>query len=303
MIKEKLMEIFRGKGTGSVPPSSVIAYHFDGKTIRELQKENGKTGEDLNTVGLVIKPGNYKLEGVVFDCQAPGNYYFILPFQKNLQKVVLKKDAAIDNALMLTALTIRGNRDDYKAASELIDIAKTGFVIVTCGKSSLLVKKLLDASSIPSRIIHTFTKEKPNGYNDSHTMLEVYDSRRKAYCVVDVDKKVNFMKGKRCLNAYELCSSLKRNEKFSIQRYFSSPMIDWSGFKDQQTGFNYQFAELGFCYSNETLLNVYRRLCDALVVTDNTGQYCIATDRQYVEKYLPNVMPLSKAKFLEKMYT
>jgi hypothetical protein len=104
-------------------------------------------------------------------------------------------------------------------------------------------------------------------------MLEVYDEDKGDYRLIDVDKKCYFIHPfKGILNLFEFCHSMHSREKIKIAKVGQAALVDWTGFKDKRSGFNYQFIENLFYFNEETLSEFYRHIA-AIPAMHEDGLY------------------------------
>ena len=269
-----------------------------------LNPELDGDAEDFPT-SLIMAAAHYRFHGHVFDCRAPGVYRLSKPQVENQQRVVLDPESGLNNALYLSLVSIRGNRDDRLPFKKLIRSSTNRLLSMTCGPLASFVSKVCDSIGLKTRIISTHTLEVTNSYDNGHTLLEVWIPDLAKYVVVDVDKKCFFRNKGNLLNAFELCSLVFHEENFSIERFAENIHLDPGGFVDLKTGFNYQFLELSVYCSPNGFEQCFRRLCNVPYFSHPDGKTFCAWNDQVEERVLemyPDSVILSSSEFSERFY-
>jgi hypothetical protein len=234
---------------------------------------------------LVICPGCYTLFDRVYECLDSGVYRFFCPPKYNIQRVVIDKDDPVSSALLLACIACRGNRDNALSYEEVEKKAMRSLLALTCGPLSILIQNLLQRYGISSRVVHTYTLERLNGYNDGHVLLEIWVPTENRYVVVDVDKKAFFTSesGKQ-VNLFELTYIVHSRCFFGIKRFPTPSTVDWSGFVDEITGINYQFYEAWVYGSEKGFEKMIRRTCQVPVFFDNGTMFACAWSEEVASR-------------------
>lgn len=256
-----------------------MVYRLTEGQIHFLQGEESDEGVSSLPKKLIIDPGPYLFDGKRYDCDIPGLYRFTKPQQQNEQRVIIFSNDGFRTALLLSQLFIRGTKDDYRTVEGMEKEACTRLLVNTCGPASLFVHRVLEGAGLKSRVVYSHTDQKLNSYNNGHAMVEVFDKEKRRYQLIDVDRKLYFHHGRKgVLNLFELCQNLNAGEKVEFKRFDESSLVDWAGFTDPQSGFNYQMVEYGFSYNEDTLLNLYRRIAAIPVLYENGLIYATTWD-------------------------
>ena len=269
-----------------------------------LQPQGDSDARDLPS-DLLLDAGYYRFHCDVFDCRRPGVYRFSKPQVENQQRVVFDEESVLNNPLYLSLISIRGNRDDRQSFRELSKHSTSRLLSMTCGPLSSFIGRICDTIDVKTRVISTHTLEVTNSYNNGHTLLEVWVPDLSKYVAVDVDKKCFFKSQENYLDVHELCSSVFHRENFSIEHFGSNVGLDAGGFVDPQTGFDYQFLELGVYCSSNGFEQCFRRLCNVPYFSNPDGNVFCAWNDQVEERVLeiyPDALILSSAEFKERFY-
>jgi hypothetical protein len=193
--------------------------------------------------------------------------------------------------------------DDFRDEKSLKIKAQSGFIGLTCTKGCQFVKYVLDEIGIKSRLVLTLTNDHLNGYNDGHTLLEVFDDNLKRYIVVDVDKKISFLdENSTLMNAFELCKAIAGKREFKTRSIGVIDQVDWIGFKDPTTDYNYQLLEQLFNSSGNTRTYVYDRICNSIVLPLNNLNYCSSFGEELKNDWKNKVQLLAPEEFEKKFY-
>lgn len=160
-----------------------------------------------------------KFEGKVYPLKREGLYRFV-KFPSGVTNLIARKDK--DSLLPvlkgLAQLHIHGKKHDglEDAPKKLRTMP---WLIQTCGPARNLAYTVLrKQAGFWPRSIDTLTGEKLSGFDDGHSLLEVYDPVRKQRLLVDIDMGLMFKKKGRFLSAHELWSLLRKKEDFELFR-------------------------------------------------------------------------------------
>lgn len=125
--------------------------------------------------GMVWAPGNYLIDGVYYDCTAPGLYEFWNEATNVTRKrIVWGTDT---HALMsaMSWVTCNGRGEENMAIGTKTFHAMTSHIRALCQRTCEWVKAMLDspASLNQARIVRCLTSETPNNLVDGHVLIEV----------------------------------------------------------------------------------------------------------------------------------
>ena len=256
-----------------------MVYRLTEGQIHFLQGEASDEGVGSLPKKLIADSSLYFFDGKRYDCYVPGLYRFIKPQKRNEQRIVIFPHDGFRTTLLLSQLLIRGTKDDYRTVEGMEKEACTRLLVNTCGPASLFVHRVLEGAGFRSRVVYSHTDQKLNSYNNGHAMVEVFNEEKRRYQLIDVDRKLYFHhERKGVLNLFELCQNLNAGEKVDFRRFSQASLVDWTGFTDPQSGFNYQMVEYGFSYNEDTLLNLYRRIAAIPVLYENDLIYATTWD-------------------------
>ncbi len=269
--------LWKLRGVETDDPAMV--YRLTEGQIHFLQDEESREGVGPLPQKLIADPSLYFFDGKRYDCHMPGLYRFIKPQKRNEQRIVIFSHDGFRTTLLLSQLLIRGTKDDYRTLEGMEKEACTRLLVNTCGPASLFVHRVLEGAGFRSRVVYSHTDQELNSYNNGHAMVEVFDEEKRRYQLIDVDRKLYFHHRRNgILNLFELCQNLNAGEKVEFRRFDQASLVDWTGFTDPQSGFNYQMVEYGFSYNEETLLNLYRRIAAIPVLYENDLIYATTWD-------------------------
>ena len=217
----------------SDPVQTPLAFHLDATGVRNLQPVTG-TGEDLPDA-LVLPPGTYTVHGRTYDATAEGLYRFLHPMHDNQQRIVYGKDT---HALMSAVcwLQSHGSRDNFKAQEDLLRIAMTGKLILTCGPFSNFAVALLTELGVPIRVVCVKTLLERNGYSDGHVLTEVRLDGR--WVVFDPDPHVIYSHAGRRLSLLELVPHVQ-TDTYDREKLADTVPFAVTEFKDPSSGYDY----------------------------------------------------------------
>ncbi len=304
-INKSISEIFSSLKTDHY--NEVIAFKISNGRLKILNNPR-KDFSSKKISGLpktlIMDPGVYHYKGEQFDCDAPGNYFFIHPIKSSEQRVIINKGSALETSLILSLLFMRGNVDDLVTdQAEVTDLAKRRYLFCTCSVSTRFVKKSLQDYGFKVRYVYTLATGQYNNYNNGHTLLEVFEEKEKRFVLVDIDKKLFFTNEEgRILNLYEFSEILANNTPVQINRGSPLSLVDWAGFTDTRSGFNYQFIETLFNFSDNELIQLYKRICAIPIIESGKRPSGTIFNKDYQDK--ANSIPiLSNDDFKAKFYS
>ena len=283
---------------------SIVAYHCSDNGVRELTAETQRdeVTDDLPSE-LMIPSGWYSICGWTYDCSLPGVYRFTMPQKWNEQRVVAASDG-FRTALFLTLLFVRGNRDNGRSVDDRKRRAMRGLLVNTCGPAAVLVSDLLRESGFDCRVVSTHTTMELNSYNNGHTMLEVRDAGTGRYRLIDVDRKCYFVhESLGILDLFDFCRCINHREPFDIRSTNASSLVDWPGFIDVRSGFNYQFIEYLFHGSDQRSLALYRRIAAVpMIRKDGRDHVVLWGDSEEIRAEQEKWVVLSSSEFRRMFY-
>lgn len=205
---------------------------------------------------LVIEPGYYSINDQIYDFHSEGLYRIMVIPEANFQRVVYKKDVTT----LLSSLAwidTHGTRDDKLSVVQLEEKAKNEKIITTCGPISKFAKYILEKQSIDSRVVSAITKEPKNGFDDSHTMIEVKIGSD--WQVFDLDNNTYFTKNNQPLSFPDLLAAINQNSDFGIVKIASDPDIAIANFKDDNS-YDYSLYGEAMFSTDIVLKNWYKRV-------------------------------------------
>jgi hypothetical protein len=208
--------------------------------------------------------------GAVYDVRAEGVYRFMRMPQPggppgHLQNLISVKNLDTRGSLMallagVAQLHVHGFRHEQEA--DLVrTMQQTGWTALRCDAIAALGVQLLTMLGFDSRLASATTLDTPNGYDDSHTMLEVLLSDTHTWMAVDLDVGTVFQDP--ATGAYHSAMDLQQavlNGRSPRITHLTPPAIDY----DFVDGFDYTpWATWRFA-TDEALWSWYRRVWQQL---------------------------------------
>ena len=254
---------------------------------------------------IVQMPNSYKIYGYDYDCTKPGIYRF-WQFEKHQIQFVVFGKSHMENALFISLMAIRGNSDDMLSLKKKSHLMTQKFLCLTCGPLAQLIVHLMQQNGAEIRIVHVFTDQKWNSYNDSHTLVEIWAPEHKKYIAVDVDKKSIYESKGTPLNLLELSELVNLGQDFTMRNYAKHDLIDWSGFKSAKVRQNFSFFEMLIYSSPDQKKQLISRLSRMPMISwGGENYFCVFSDEQrnFLNKKFQNHVILTKSQFQNKFYT
>lgn len=247
-----------------------------------------------NDKSLVRAPGNYAFYGENYCCKEPGVYRF-WSYGCQPEQFVVFGGCSYENAIYMSYLSIRGNADDNLSIRKIEKKAKCGLVCLTCGPLAGFVKKLMTSNGMEVRVVHTFTRSRFKGYNDSHTLLEVWSKEAEKYVLVDVDRKALFFRKNTPLSFFDVYQIVQSNKTFEVRTFSKLTLIDWGGFSCKKNGNSFAFFEL-FNYGEDSgLERMIERLFGVPMICKDGVPHFLTSDAElksfFCKKYKRCVFP------------
>jgi hypothetical protein len=151
---------------------------------------------DLGLVSVSTQVPSVAFAGHVYDVRAEGVYRFMRMPQPDgppgrLQNLISVKNLNTRESLMallagIAQLHVHGVRHEHDA--DLVrTMQQTGWTALRCDAMAVLGVQLLTTLGFDSHVVSAMTLDPPNGYDDSHTMLEVLLSDTSTWMAVDLD--------------------------------------------------------------------------------------------------------------------
>lgn len=178
-----------------------LVYHLCGVKVAQVSPDDRGAPSDSLPPKLIIPPGVYNYRGESYNLAQEGLYRLMCPPEDNQQRIVYHHDVF---ALMSAVgwLHCHGSRDDYKSFDEVIALALTNKLVLTCGPYTKIVTTLFTQLGIPIRTVCVKTLEDRNGYSDGHVLSEIRLDGR--WVVFDVDPHMLYSFGGKRLSLLDL---------------------------------------------------------------------------------------------------
>lgn len=149
----------------------MIGKIYNGTSVTDIPIA-ASASQGINS-GLGIFPGNYLINGIPYEVQAPGLHrWFNSSTGVFQQRVCWTGDimAFISGCAWFHA---HGTQDDGRSVSVLGDVARNYKLRLTCGYITDFMVWLLPQVGYQCRRAQLLTGETPNGYDDGHVPMEV----------------------------------------------------------------------------------------------------------------------------------
>lgn len=276
-----------------------LVYHLCGVKVAQMSPASGLGAAETLPQKLIIPPGVYSYRGENYNLEKEGLYRLMCPPEDNQQRIVYSHDVF---ALMSAVgwLHCHGSRDDYKSFDEVIALALTYKLVLTCGPYTKIITTLLTQLRIPIRTVAVKTLEERNGYSDGHVLSEIYLDGR--WIAFDVDGHVLYSFGGKRLSLLEL------NPHVQARDFVREPLTDTvpfaiTDFKSKE-GYDYGlwYETIIAMKDNETFRHVMM-----IPVIPADGQYFYTTyteaEHQRAEMLWPGMHYLPIADFRARFYS
>ena len=254
---------------------------------------------------LVIPPGRYAFAGKTYDLQKQGLYRFCRPFKENQQRIVYDVHGGDVEALLsgLAWIASHGYSDQSKSNEALTQKATTAKIFIICAGVSRWAVDVLTHNKVRARRVGSFTLAPSNGYDDGHSLIEVYREDCKKWVLYDLDNNACFLRKETPLSLVEMVDCVQSGEDYEIKLLSSDTPLDVSNFKSPKNGYDWAFNE-EFSNSKNGLRRWYKRVLQVPLIDDC---YCLPApnggDRP-CPKASPQKKPscMTRSEFLKKYY-
>jgi hypothetical protein len=282
----------------TIPDEKAIVFYINSEKIVIFKSNANLTVQSASLPDeLIIKPGSYEFDGKVYDLTKEGLYRFIKPGQYNYQRIVFQNNV---HTLMsgFAWMHIHGNRHNSLTEEELNKLALSDKVSATCGKISLWTKYNLDKLGIKSRRVAGLTLDEWNGYDNSHTLLEVYRKDLSKWVIYDLDNNLFFEIDSKPLSFIEFNEAVLNNKLYTLKNLAKDENLDVYGYKDK----DYSYSFVGE-YIQSDLPHWYKRVIQVPLIEDN-GEYFFfkSESKEKIEGYSGNFKYIDKKEFFKRFY-
>jgi hypothetical protein len=207
----------RSAGADALPKRKTrgLVLYQSGDIWEEVRGEGG-TGEELANLGLIGKGiSQVQFQGKTYNVEREGLYRFMLLPESLRNLISLRSERSLIPLLMaLSALQVHGNRQDPESVETLKKrLIVDPWVCITCGKIARLASTVLSAEGYKTRMVGGSTVEEPNGYNDGHSLFEVYWPEAGKWILVDADMGLLFKAGGTFLGAEEVVKRVNQDQR------------------------------------------------------------------------------------------
>ena len=280
-----------------------IVYHALNTKIKTIIPDKLNLNSKQIPDKLVIPSGTYIYYGNTYNLVDEGLYRFILPLEKNEQRIVF--DGKNINSLMsaVTWIYSHGNSDNSKNIEELNFKALNSKIFGTCGTISIWIEDLLESNDIKSRVVQTLTLDDWNTYDNGHTMIEVYHVDLQKWILYDLDNNAYFLKNGIPLSLIEFIDVVK-HDNYEIYLLATDTTLDVSNFVANN---DYEYAFYAeSVYANENTLKIwYKRVIQVPMISEDKFSYFTTNnveERKQMESYASRHKFLPIDEFQSKFY-
>ena len=280
-----------------------IVYHALNTKIKTIIPDKLNLNSKQIPDKLVIPSGTYIYYGNTYNLVDEGLYRFILPLEKNEQRIVF--DGKNINSLMsaVTWIYSHGNSDNSKNIEELNFKALNSKIFGTCGTISIWIEDLLESNDIKSRVVQTLTLDDWNTYDNGHTMIEVYHVDLQKWILYDLDNNAYFLKNGIPLSLIEFIDAVK-HDNYQIYILATDTTLDVSNFVANN---DYEYAFYAeSVYANENTLKIwYKRVIQVPMISEDKFSYFTTNnveERKQMESYASHHKFLPIDEFQSKFY-
>jgi hypothetical protein len=252
---------------------------------------------ELLSPQLIVKPGVYKIGDDVVDMRKEGLYRIIVLNNDNYQVIAYEKDLKA----LLSALAwihTHGDVDNKLVAQQLSNKAIHDKIYLTCSKIAGFASDILNANGYKTRIVGGIASDSRNGFDDEHTLLELFEPKTNKWVVADIDNNSVFKRkgAGELLSFIEFRDALYANELEQV--LLSRDVIfDISGFKSKDD------YTLGFIMERRNnpveLLNWYKRIFKSMIIDH---EFYSKLDTERIRKEHPYYTYLDSTSLIEKYY-
>jgi hypothetical protein len=205
------------------------SFHYPGDTPDEVFSEQpaGKaqayTFADLPLI--LTKPAAVVVGGLPFSVTKEGLYRFVNLNTKETRHTILYRGDVWRFVASLSRLQVHGWRHNSEGMAALTERARKGRLSIHCGTIVAFVLHHASAQGIRCRQVMADTKESANGYDDGHTLIEVFDPNEKRWLLYDADAGCRFKAKGRYLNLGEAAQAYRSGARPELE-FLRKPAID-----------------------------------------------------------------------------
>lgn len=277
-------------------PVEVFCLH--GVNVRKVDAAHGDTVAAPLPANLVVPPGVYRYRGDNYNLERPGLYRLLCPMEDNQQRIVWRGDVyALMSAFCW--LHCHGNRDDDKSFSEVMKLALTSKLVLTCGPFSKIAVALFTQLGLPIRQVRASTLEELNEYNNAHMLTEILLDGD--WIVFDVDRHCLYRSAGKRLSLVDLIPCIRSGD-YECEPLAGAVPFAVTEFKSKQNGYDF-----GLWYETRLTLgdDWLRRVMMIPKLSDEGGTFYTVyseKDRTRSQELYPNINYLTPAEFRARFY-
>lgn len=278
-----------------VRPNSAKLLYLSSQCLNDISTILKPAKNEMHSNKLIVKPGILVINKLAIEAYTEGVYRLTQEDGKTYQFIVFRNDLQ-QLLYSIGALFIHsGGKYNRLSTSQLLQLASTQLLEVTCGTATRVSEVLLSQVGIRARQVSFFTLEKWNSYDNGHTLLEIWDSNWDKWRLIDFDLKCEyFAEDKETpIGIVELVESSSFHLKFFGPRQLT-------GHRGQ--GVDSTFLFQGIFFDNSLAIQWIKQKAQ-FAVLHFKGKYTsyIQDDQQLKEAHhlLPSYSFVSKDKFME----
>lgn len=273
------------------------SYYLYCDTLNEITLRPEVKDAPLLPNKLIVYPGIYKVGSSIVDMSKEGMYRLIFPDENNYQVIVYNHNML---ALLssISWIHTHGNIDNDATAEDLADKAIHDKVYLTCSRIAGFACKVLAQQGYKTRMVGGIAGDSSNGFDDEHTMMEVFDPATNKWIVADIDNNSIFkLKDSTGFLSFSQFREALYNDNLEFYPLSKDVRYDISGFKSKNDyAFGFIMERL---HNKEELAKWYRRIFRNVLVE---GDVYTATDKDIIHRNHPEYTFSDSLSFQHKYY-
>ncbi len=275
------------------------SYYLYCDTLNEITLRPDVKDAPLLPNKLIVAPGIYKAGSSIVDMNREGMYRLIFPDENNYQVIVYKHNL-LSLLSSISWIHTHGNIDNDATAEDLATKAMHDKVYLTCSRIAAFACKELTQRGYKTRMVGGIAGDSSNGFDDEHTMMEVFDPATNKWIVADIDNNSIFRLKDTNNGAFLSFAQFREalyNNNLDFYPLSKDVRYDISGFKSKNDyAFGFIMERL---HNKEELAKWYRRIFRNVLVE---GDVYTATDKDIIHRKHPEYTFSDSLSFQHKYY-
>lgn len=248
---------------------------------------------------LIIAPGIYNIDDKTVDMEREGLYRFVYTDLHAKQFIVYKHQL---NSLLSAICWIHthGENDNKLTNEQRTKKAMSGKLYLTCSRIADYTMHLLKQTGYQARIAEGVTQQTHNGHDDSHSMIEVYDTANKKWILADVDNNRMFIKksdSSRLLSYKEMRDALYSNDIGFIPLSADIRVNTQPAAHTESYPYEMMYERFN---SHHKMADWYKRVCGIMLIDSH---FYSAKDSALVRRYRTAYQYMDSISFMQAYYS